>query len=143
MKITCDGCAKPLWLESVKYEGKVYCCEECRDYTRFPHFCATCLSESTGENAGNQLTLNFVGKRFAGGGRMCPDCLSVERWSFIWAGIPLLPDSKWKVKYINKTQFYSRRIDNAAARNFRRRYIAIEVIVVVLAVVAFYVFVPQ
>lgn len=80
----CHAC-KSFFCEDCLIEGpRHYYCKSstCRalyyqelDYLRDPRFCPQCLEETTDESAGDIVSVNFIGDKFAYEGREeCPTC---------------------------------------------------------------------
>jgi hypothetical protein len=93
---------------------KKFCSKECMMYFNHPEFCDECLSETTDESA-KYLLLHwyFIGIGFPshiynkhlGKSHECQTCHSViQRLWFILLLIPLIPLSKYRVKYRSKNQ---------------------------------------
>lgn len=92
----------------------VFCSQECQSYFHHPGYCQKCLSETMEENAGGLFTFNGIGTRFAGKKSRCQVCNSVIQTKCIcFLFIPLIPLGKYRVLYVTRYSFHSRKINPA------------------------------
>jgi hypothetical protein len=94
-----------------KDEYGTFCSRQCHDNFVHPGFCDVCVSSTTDEPSGRTFTINGIGTLLHGSGDICPICRSVIQRRFVCIGfIPVIPLSKYRVKYVAPSRFVSRKL---------------------------------
>jgi len=106
----CGNCGRRV-VGGMKDDLGVFCSKPCRAWFAHPGFCEGCTSVSTEESSGGTSTFNGIGTKLYGGGQPCSICGSViqTKW-FCVVFIPVIPISKYRVKYPAPQRFVSRKL---------------------------------
>ena len=88
-----------------------FCSNVCRTYFLYPGFCDSCRMATTDVSSGGTFTFNGIGTALYGSAEVCPTCASVvKRLFFTILFIPIIPLGKYRVKYVTKKKFFSRKL---------------------------------
>jgi hypothetical protein len=106
----CANCGSRV-LSGIKNEHGVFCSHQCRAWFGHPGFCSACEAMTTAESSGGTFTFNGIGTKLYGSAQPCSVCESVGQtlW-FCIIFIPVIPMSKYRVKYTGPQRFLSRKV---------------------------------
>jgi hypothetical protein len=86
-------------------------------------FCDECERDTVAVNTGNLVSVNFIGKVWGlGKSNKCPVCGSVERNMWFVMLLPILPLGRWKVKYLARNKFVTRKMMASSFPDFARQH---------------------
>ncbi len=106
----CLSCGDRVFF-TVKDQAGTFCSKRCRDYFFYPRFCQECIQSTADQSSGGTFTLNFIGTTFFLEKDRCLVCGSVVRWLvFSVLLVPLIPLGKYRVKYVSRDRFWSRKV---------------------------------
>ena len=89
----------------------IFCSVVCQNFYRCPQFCRSCNAATIDDSAGSTYTLNGIGTKIYGAKDPCSECGSTiqTKW-FVVLYIPLIPLGKYRTKWCNPFQFFSRKL---------------------------------
>ncbi len=106
----CSNCGITVFFK-IQKEDKFFCSNKCLSFYYNPKFCQNCISTTSDKSAGKTTTINGFGTGLFFEKNICPICESVVQIKFIFLFFaPIIPLGKYRVKWINKTQYYSRKL---------------------------------
>jgi hypothetical protein len=86
-------------------------------------FCDECERDTVAIRTGKLVTINFIGKTWGlGKSNKCPVCGSVERNMWFIMLLPILPLGRWKVKYLARNKFVTRKMMKSSFPDFARQH---------------------
>lgn len=113
----CCYCRRLILFGAKNIESRIYCSLDCANYAvqLCEGFCQSCTDETLDESAGNMKTLNGSGTTWSGLGvyssDVCPECgSSVLEKVEVFGGIPVKKYGKYRVLYVSKTSYLSRKV---------------------------------
>ena len=124
----CKNCnAILLWVGAREGEN-IFCSKVCAEGYKaaINGFCSACLAETTEESPGRMEIFNFIGTDWGWplGRKKCPRCGSVilRKWRYFI--LPIIPEDKYRVLFINtklklfgtSTRFLARKMKSRDAQ---------------------------
>ena len=114
----CAYCGQLILFGGLRQEPEAFCNERCLERLQsviaHPNFCGACLATTGPQSSGGTFTLNGIGTKLYGSKHRCLTCGSViQRLWVCFLYIPIIPLSKFRVKYLRPTRFMSRKVLSA------------------------------
>jgi len=108
---SCSNCNATLISAAVKDGDLKFCSKKCHEHYKIPDFCDDCISSTTDKSSGNLYRLNGIGTTLIGFMDECPKCKSIlKTYWFTFLFIPLIPLAKYRLKYVTKDSFITRKV---------------------------------